>query len=65
MKVNVHLRKAADEGVLFTRAVLRVQAEVEGGGVAGVHPVQAHVELRRDAAPQVPAAAGELKHASC
>lgn len=58
---KVHLRKVADEGALAAGRVPCVQAVVEGGGVAGVHAVHADVEPWTDAAPQVNAAAGELK----
>ena len=37
-----------------------VEGDVEDEGVAGVDAGQAHVELRADAGPQVPAAASEL-----
>lgn len=40
--------------------MLSLQAVVEEESVAGVHTVQADVELGHDAAPQVAAAAGEL-----
>lgn len=56
----MYLRKAADEPVFSTGAVLAVQAVVERVGVADGHAVQADVQLRLDAAAQVVAAAGEL-----
>lgn len=59
-KAHLYLRKAADEGVVSTGAVLCVQAVVEEAGMAGINDVQADVELCSDAAPQVAAAAGEL-----
>lgn len=57
----MYLRKAADEPVFSTGAVLAVQAVVERAGVADGHIVQTDVQLRLDAAAQVVAAAGELK----
>lgn len=57
---DLYLRKAADEGIISTGAVLCVQAVVEEASVAGGDAVQTDVELRCDAAPQVVASAGEL-----
>lgn len=58
---DLYLRKAADEGIISTGAVLCVQAVVEEASVAGGDAVQTDVELRCDAAPQVVASAGELR----
>lgn len=57
----MYLRKAADEAAVSTGAVLSVQTVVEEVGVADCHIVQTDVKLRPDAAPQVLAAAGELR----
>lgn len=57
----MYLRKAADEPVFSTGAVLAVQAVVERAGVADGHTVQTDIQLCLDAAAQVVAAAGELK----
>lgn len=59
-QAHLYLRKAADEAVVSTGAVLSVQAVVEEVGVADSHIVQTDVKLYLDAAPQVVAATGEL-----